>query len=125
VAAREIAEQERLPGDYVEQILLRLRRANLVESVRGAKGGYYLAKGPADISMRDIMTASEHQTFEVNCSSHTVDDERCHPAHACSIRPVWQALQQRVDDLLGSISLADLMKHETQVQELVTISVSS
>jgi len=125
VAAREIAEQERLPADYVEQILLRLRRAGLVESVRGAKGGYYLAKEPTAITMRDIMTASEHQTFEMNCSTHPVDEERCHPASACSIRPVWQALQQRVDELLGSISLSDLMRHETQVQELVTISPSS
>ena len=122
MAAREIAEQERLPGDYVEQILLRLRRAGLVESVRGAKGGYFLAKEPVAISMRDIMTASEHQTFEMNCATHPVDDERCSPGSACSIRPVWQALQQRVDDLLGGISLADLMKHETQVQELVAIS---
>jgi Rrf2 family protein len=122
VAAREIAEQERLPGDYVEQILLRLRRAGLVESVRGAKGGYFLAKEPGAITMRDIMTASEHQTFEMNCASHPVDDERCSPGSACSIRPVWQALQQRVDELLANISLADLMKHETQVQELVTIS---
>jgi Rrf2 family protein len=125
VAAREIADQERLPGDYVEQILLRLRRAGLVESVRGAKGGYFLAKEPTAITMRDIMTASEHQTFEMNCATHPVDDERCNPASACSIRPVWQALQQRVDELLASISLADLMKHETQVQELVAISPSS
>jgi Rrf2 family transcriptional regulator, iron-sulfur cluster assembly transcription factor len=125
VAAREIAEQERLPGDYVEQILLRLRRAGLVESVRGARGGYYLARDPQAISMRDIMTASEHQTFEMNCDTHQVDSERCHPAGACSIRPVWQALQQRVDELLGGISLADLMKHETEVQGLVTISPTS
>jgi Rrf2 family protein len=122
VAAREIAEQERLPGDYVEQILLRLRRAGLVESVRGARGGYYIAKDPEAITMRDIMTASEHQTFEMNCESHPVDVERCTSGSACSIRPVWHALQLRVDELLGSISLADLMKHETQVQELVAIT---
>ena len=122
VAAREIAEQERLPGDYVEQILLRLRRAGLVESVRGARGGYFLSKEPQLITMRDIMTASEHQTFEMNCEAHPVDAERCATNSACSIRPVWHALQQRVDDLLASISVADLMKHETQVQELVTIS---
>jgi Rrf2 family protein len=125
VAAREIAENERLPGDYVEQILLRLRRAGLVESVRGAKGGYFLAKEPADISMRDIMTASEHQTFEMNCESHPVDAERCHPNAGCTIRPVWLALQQRVDELLSSISLADLQKEETQVQELVSIVPAS
>jgi Rrf2 family transcriptional regulator, iron-sulfur cluster assembly transcription factor len=125
VAAREIAEAERLPGDYVEQILLRLRRANLVESVRGAKGGYLLAREPALITVRDIMTASEHQTFEMNCESHPVDAERCNPGSACTIRPVWQALQQRVDDLLSSISLADLMKQAPQVTELVGISTSS
>ena len=121
VAARELADFERLPADYVEQILLRLRRAGLVESVRGARGGYYLARDPARISVRDVMTASEHQTFEVNCSSHPVDADRCAPGAQCSIRPVWVALQQRVDELLASISLADLMKQEAQVQELVAL----
>jgi len=79
VAARELADVERLPADYVEQILLRLRRAGLVESVRGAKGGYFLAKQPAAISVRDVMSASEHQTFEINCETHQVDAERCSP----------------------------------------------
>jgi len=71
------------------------------------------------------MTSSEYQTFEVNCETHPVDAERCHPATGCSIRPVWLALQQRVDELLGSISLADLMKQESQVQELVTITTTA
>lgn len=122
VAARELAEAERLPADYIEQILLRLRRAGLVESVRGARGGYLLARNPTAISVRDVMTASEHQTFEVNCASHPVDAERCDPGGACSIRPVWHALQRRVDDLLAGISVADLMKEEARVQELVTIT---
>jgi len=125
VAARELADIERLPADYVEQILLRLRRAGLVDSVRGAKGGYTLARDPGAISVRDVMTASERQTFEVNCDTHPVDAERCSPGSTCSIRPVWQALQQRVDDLLAGISLADLMKQEPQVQELVGISSPS
>ena len=121
VAARELAETERLPGDYVEQILLRLRRAGLVESIRGARGGYLLARDTSRITVRDVMTASEHQTFEINCESHPIDATRCHNGSGCSIRPVWQALQQRVDDLLANISLADLMKDEAQVQELVAI----
>ncbi len=124
VAARGLAETERLPGDYVEQILLRLRRAGLVESVRGAKGGYFLAKEPAAISVRDVMTASEHQTFEMNCEHHPVDAERCGPGSNCTIRPVWQALQKRVDDLLEGITLADLLKEQGEVQELVTLSAN-
>src|SRR5215510_16088792 len=77
VAARELADAERLPADYVEQILLRLRRAGLVESVRGARGGYLLARKPHDVSVKDVIEASEHVTFEVNCDLHKVDDERC------------------------------------------------
>src|SRR3954451_7764474 len=76
VAARELADTERLPADYVEPILIRLRRAGLVESGRGAKGGYSSARDPAGISVRNVMPASEHQTFEVNCESHPVDAER-------------------------------------------------
>ena len=124
VAARELAETERLPADYVEQILLRLRRAGIVESVRGAKGGYFLAKDPAGITVRDVMTASEHQTFEMNCDNHPVDAERCGPGTACTIRPVWQALQTRIDDFLGGISLFDLLKEEapSPAPDLVTLT---
>ena len=125
VAARDISESERLPGDYVEQILLRLRRAGLVESVRGARGGYRLARDPALISVHDVMQACEHQTFEMNCDAHPVDEERCNPAAGCTIRPVWQALQQRVDALLKSISIADLLKDHAHVQELVGIAATS
>ncbi|HMI43884.1 MAG TPA: Rrf2 family transcriptional regulator, partial [Gemmatimonadaceae bacterium] len=51
VNGREIARQERLPADYVEQILLRLRRAGVIASTRGARGGYVLAKSPEQISI--------------------------------------------------------------------------
>ncbi len=112
IAARELAELERLPADYVEQILLRLRKAGLVESMRGARGGYYLSRDPDGITVRDVMTASEHQTFEINCTTHPLDADRCNPASACSIRPVWHALQRRVDELLSGITLADLLKEQ-------------
>ena len=89
--------------------------------MRGARGGYRLARPASQISVRDVMTASEHQTFEVNCESHPINADRCGSGTSCSIRPVWQALQQRIDDLLGSITLEDLLKQEPQVQELVTL----
>ena len=125
VAARELAEVERLPADYVEQILLRLRRAGIVESVRGARGGYFLAQDPAAITVAQIMAASEHQTFEMNCDSHPVDAERCSPGSSCTIRPVWQALQRRIDDFLGSVTLADLLKDEPAASPEFVILTSS
>ncbi|MDQ3950422.1 MAG: Rrf2 family transcriptional regulator, partial [Gemmatimonadota bacterium] len=70
VTGRDIAARERLPVDYVEQILLRLRRAGLVQSTRGARGGYALARPPEDISVRDVIAASELTTFDLHCVSH-------------------------------------------------------
>ena len=124
VTGREIAALERLPGDYVEQIMLKLRRAGIVRSTRGAHGGYALARQPDEISVHDVISAAEHSTFEVHCTSHPVEEARCSSSHDCSIRPVWHALQRRVDELLAGITMADLMKDETQVQELVSITSS-
>src|SRR6266571_2612901 len=84
VTGRDIAERERLPGDYVEQILLRLRRAGIVRSTRGAHGGYALARPPASISIRDVIEASESTTFDLHCLSHPVEEERCSSSHNCS-----------------------------------------
>jgi len=117
VAARELAEQERLPGDYVEQILLRLRRAGIVSSVRGARGGYHLAQPASDVTVKDVLDASEHGTFEVNCEQHQVDDERCCQDAACSIRPVWYLLRQRIDEVLGGVRLTDLLGTEAEVRD--------
>ena len=117
--ARDLAERECLPADYVEQILLKLRRAGLVQSVRGAKGGYFLARDPQTISVKDVMEAAENRTFEVYCDAHRVNLVRCGPEGDRSIRPVWRELQRRVDEMLSSVSLADLMREESAVEALV------
>ncbi|HEX9894520.1 MAG TPA: Rrf2 family transcriptional regulator [Gemmatimonadales bacterium] len=121
LSARELADSERLPADYVEQILLRLRRAGLVDSIRGAKGGYTLAREAERLTVHDVMTASERQTFEINCENHQVDPERCSSSAACSIRPVWVSLQRRIDRFLESITVADLMQEESKVTEVVAL----
>lgn len=125
VAARELAEQEKLPHDYVEQILLRLRRAGLVESVRGARGGYLLAREPQAITVKDVIEASEHVTFEVNCDLHPVDPHRCSPEASCSIRPVWRMLERCINELLAGITLADLTHDEAQVYQIAGVTVGN
>src|SRR5205814_9920369 len=79
VAARELSEQERLPHDYVEQILLRLRRAGLVETVRRPRGGYLLAREPQSVSVKDVIEASEAVTLEVNWYLHRVSEAAVDP----------------------------------------------
>src|SRR5918992_4577018 len=112
VAARELADLERLPADYVEQILLRLRRAGLVESVRGAKGGYLLARPGESVTVKDVIEASEHVTFEVNCDLHPVNPQRCSSDAACSLRPVWRMLERRLHELVAGLSVADFSHPE-------------
>jgi Rrf2 family protein len=119
ITGREISELERLPGDYVEQILLRLRRAGLVRSTRGARGGYALARPATDISIRDVIEASEMTTFDLHCVSHPVEEERCSSAHNCSIRPVWMLLQRKIDDVLEGVRLSDLLAEESEVRTRV------
>jgi Rrf2 family protein len=116
VTGRDIAARERLPGDYVEQILLRLRRAGLVASTRGARGGYALARPPEEISVRAVIAASELGTFDLHCVSHPVGEERCAESQSCSIRPVWQMLQRRIDDVLEGVHLSDLLVDEQAVR---------
>jgi Rrf2 family protein len=124
ITGREIAEVERLPGDYVEQIMLRLRRAGLVRSTRGARGGYALARTPDAISIRDVIEASEMTTFDLHCVSHPVEEERCSSSHNCSIRPVWLLLQRKIDDVLEGVRLADLLAEESEVRSRVGLPPS-
>jgi Rrf2 family protein len=125
VTGRDIAARERLPVDYVEQILLRLRRAGLVQSTRGARGGYALARAPEAISVRDVIAASELTTCDLHCVSHPVEEERCSASHACSIRPVWVLLQQKIDDVLASVHLSDLLLEEGEVRARVGLSAAA
>jgi Rrf2 family protein len=125
VTGRDIAARERLPVDYVEQILLRLRRAEIVRSTRGAHGGYALARPAEEISIRDVIAASEMTTFDLHCVSHPVEEARCSASHDCSIRPVWMLLQQKIDDVLESVHLADLLHEEREVRELVGLSAAT
>ncbi len=123
VTGRDIAAQERLPADYVEQILLRLRRAGVIKSVRGARGGYMLARPSTEITIRDVIHASELETFDLHCVSHPVEEERCNAAHNCSIRPIWVMLQQKIDDVLDSVHLSDLLHDEPTVRERIGLPI--
>ena len=123
VPGRDIAAREALPADYVEQILLRLRRAEIVKSTRGARGGYALARTADEITVRDVIAASELTTFDLHCVTNPLEEDRCSASHNCSIRPVWMMLQRKIDDVLDSVCLADLMEDESVVRGRVGLPV--
>ena len=99
-----------VPEDYLEQLLGNLRRAGLVTTVRGAQGGYQLARAPEDITVGDIIDATEGPLTISECIS---DEGCCHRSGECRTRRVWEYLSNSINGLLQSISLRDMLEQES------------
>ena len=102
-SVKEIASRQDLPASYLEKLLIKMRRAGLVKSVRGSQGGYQLADSPGDISLGQILTAVG-ETIEP-LPHHHLDADRVEDWVTFSI---WRQLHQKLEQALYSITLADL-----------------
>lgn len=115
LTAERLAELENVPHDYVAQILLRLKKAGLVSSRRGARGGYSLARPPREITVGMMVRAAEDNVFEDVCGRYAKGDSMCRHQSGCGIRPVWAKVAQLVEDFLNRVTLGDLLEEEVQV----------
>lgn len=102
-SVKAIAERQDLPAPYLEKLLIELRRAGLVESIRGSQGGYRLARSPADISLGQILEAVGEAIDPL--PRHVADDSQ---AEDWVTFTVWNRLHQKLKEALYSISLEDL-----------------
>lgn len=118
VTADKLAQLENIPRDYVDQILLRLRRAGLIQSRRGTAGGYVLAVPPEKISAADVMRAVDGRVFEDLCESYSSGETMCRHTGACSIRPIWLKLASLVEGYLENVTLDQLLD-ESQIVKLI------
>lgn len=107
----EIARQEDISPQFLEQIFMVLRRAGLIESVRGAHGGYGLAKPPQQIPIGDIVRALEGPIAPVDCLADQGEDGQhaCNRQDACLTRGIWEKLRDRMQEVLDDISLEDMI----------------
>jgi Rrf2 family protein len=109
VPLREIAGQEGISLNFLEQIFPELRRFGLVTSVRGSKGGYLLSHPPDQIKIGDIVRAVEGPITPVNCLSEKEGDPCCHRREDCLTRQVWEKLRDKINDVLDDVSLDELV----------------
>ena len=128
IGAAEIAESQGIDLPYTQQILHRLRKGEVIESVRGPKGGYKLLRPPAEITLKDILYAVEGDTFQVICEHaplhpESVGPTRCSTRESCELHGVWQDLRSAIDKLLEERTLADLIKRDNS-NPLVQINAS-
>ncbi|RQD76269.1 MAG: Rrf2 family transcriptional regulator [Candidatus Syntrophonatronum acetioxidans] len=105
---KEIAAREGISSQYLEQIFLELRRADLISSVRGARGGYILARNPEDIKIGDIVRVLEGPIAPVECVLEG-SEEVCERTGDCLTRGVWEKLRDRITEVLDDISLEDMI----------------
>ncbi len=104
----EIAGIERLPAGYLEQLAIPLRKAGLIEGTRGAHGGYRLARPPAELTVGSVIRALEGPVAPVECLLVEYVPGSCVREPVCLSRSVWQRVKQSVDQVLDSITLAEL-----------------
>lgn len=113
VALTTIAKDSHVPAPYLEQLIAPLRRAGLVESRRGAQGGYQLARPPAEIRVGDIYRIMEGPVAPMDCVSEDETDQTCPLIPNCETRPVWLAVRDSIVGAIDSITLADLVRDST------------
>jgi len=107
VPLSEIAQDESIPGPFLERILARLRQSGLVRSTRGVSGGYGLARPPSEIAVGDVVTALEGPLSLVGC---VPDEGGCGRADSCASRVVWRRLDRAINGALNGITLEELSR---------------
>jgi len=118
----ELAQRERVSSTYLEQLLGVLRRQGLVESTRGAHGGYELALRPQDISVGDVVRALEGPIALFSCVSEEAAEGSCGRAGSCLTRSLWLKVRDSIAEVLDSTSLADLVAYPSDKDHQATVT---
>jgi len=118
----EIAEAEKLSVPYTAKLLAILRRAGLIESIRGRNGGYALVAGPSEIGLGAVLWALGEPLFENPdyCERYagTESADGCVHRDNCSLRGLWKSLDHWMRIALDRIALADLLENESRIPEM-------
>lgn len=116
IPLKSVAERQSLSEHYLEQLIAVLRKAGLVNSVRGAQGGYILARDPSEIKVGDVIRALEGPIAPVECVNE-LEPVECDKADCCITRNVWARLRDSITEVMDSITLADMCRDARQAQQ--------
>lgn len=108
VAVGDIARRQGIPSSYLEQLFARLRRGHLVKSVRGAQGGYVLARPAGEITIAEVIRVLGESIAFGDCQT----ESGCSNAEKCSTWELWQRVRNSVDGILESTTLEDIAQKE-------------
>jgi len=121
IASHTIAQRQDISERYLEQLLIPLKQAGLVKSIRGSQGGYILGRAAKDISVGDIIRVLEGPLAPVDCVNEVNPDD-CKRADNCVTRLIWAKVRDSVSDILDSYSLEDLVNESHKMSKPVAIN---
>jgi Rrf2 family cysteine metabolism transcriptional repressor len=116
IELKEIAQRENIPAKYLEQVIIPLRTAGLVKSVRGSKGGYALAKSPSEVCLREVYEALEGPIRLVDCLGNL---QACQKIPSCVTREIWKEVSEAIDKIFGSVTLEEMLERKRQKEGTV------
>jgi Rrf2 family cysteine metabolism transcriptional repressor len=109
IELKEIAKRENISLKYLEQVINPLRAAGLVKSIRGAKGGYSLAKPPSEICLYDVVETLEGPLNLLECLR---DSKVCQKVPSCVTRDIWQEVSEAISKIFYSVTLEDMVNRK-------------
>lgn len=103
---REIAKNQQISEKYISRLVIDLRKAHLIRSVRGINGGFFLTKLPEEITLLEVLETMEGPISVVDCVR---SPEKCYRQHLCPARNTWNKLNEGIRDLMAQITLDDIL----------------
>lgn len=116
VSISSISSRQSISESYLEQLVAKLRRAGLVVSIRGAGGGYKLAKPASEISVGDILRALEGNLEAVDCSG-LKEENGCQGADVCVTKYVWKRINESITHAVDDMKLDQLVKESKKAKD--------
>jgi len=110
VALSTIAERQSISISYLEQLIAKLKKAGIVSSTRGAKGGYILAKAPSMISVGEILRALEGNLDPVDCAEIVGGETTCNASDICVTKYVWKRISDSINSAVDNLMLSELVE---------------
>jgi len=114
VLLKDIAKRQDISEGYLEHLLPHLKSAGLVNSLRGARGGYKLAKAPSEISLKEVVQALEGPLAPVEC---VIAPSVCKKVNFCVTRDIWKELGEKISKTLESITLKDMVEMQKNKED--------
>ena len=114
ISLKDISRQQGISLQYLEHLITPLIAGGLVKSTRGAKGGVILARSARDIKLSEIIRVLEGSTAPVDCVDKP---DICLRSKGCATRDVWNELKSSVDEVLGKMTLADLVERQKRKEQ--------